>query len=438
MKLGRICVTADNGVMIGDVQSPKVQTLYNADKLCAEVDTYDFVIAAGLMDPLGDRTLIEVLYEYYGDKLADHVISGANIGPRYGKSAVTSGIHLFGKVENGEAEKVWDDDRVNEWIDNPRFYTSQAITRAMVDYLHTRCSDERAQDIMNELKGKFYKAREEIYATMGRELEHAHRTSGRISMRGFRGSETINQFLNLLQMQNSIKTGRFVISGIGVDQGIKLSRYAYNTKFSELADGYFKVVLYGWMNRLRFPTKKNIVDFASDLTGYEHTTESVAKQMHNSRSEFVRKSFSEAKRMNEAIKEDGLFNNEDSINYVMAQVKLIDAIREAIPGSAIIEVSNSTMGFAFKTGTDVDTIVKVLAEKAEEYMPNMFFNMQVYEKPPKLSIDLMDKSTDILVRKENAVKAAKEQAENRKSKRKFTSTDIADAVESAEESENDG
>ena len=79
MKIGRIGICA-TGVIVGDVQSPEFITVSNSQELFNEVDKYDFVVVAGLMNTVfGEDRMIKLFMEEYGDDVATKVISGANV-----------------------------------------------------------------------------------------------------------------------------------------------------------------------------------------------------------------------------------------------------------------------------------------------------------------------------------------------------------------------
>lgn len=391
MKIGRIGICA-TGVIVGDVRSPEFTVVNNPQELFTEVDKYDFVVVAGLMNTVfGEDKMIKLFMEEYGDDVTTKVISGANVSINDSED-IDNTTHLFGEIKDNKAD-VWSEDRVNEWDRTLRFKCSRTVTESIVDYIKTSCSDTREAEIKKSIEDSLSKIHDSVVREMDNELKDASEVIEKVNRFGFRASSTMEKFYNMLKLKASMESGKSVYAGLGGDQGLKLRRYDNGYKFAELAEGYYKINLCGFMNRLRFENHETIEEFASRVLGREVTD--AFQQMFNTRSPLYRKSTELKAKLYGAIKREGLFKNPVSIAYMEAEIDMINYVKDKIDGAAIIEVGPSGMMFAFPNEVPVETAMGVLEYAADEFMANMFYEFQVFENNRRVKVTMTDRTLDV-------------------------------------------
>ena len=394
MKIGRIGICA-TGVIVGDVQSPEFITVSNSQELFNEVDKYDFVVVAGLMNTVfGEDRMIKLFMEEYGDDVATKVISGANVSINDNED-IDNTSHLFGEIKDGKAT-VWSDERMSEWDRTIRFKCSRTVTESIVDYIKTSCSDAREAEIKKSIEESLTKIRNVVIKDMDAELDNASEVIEKITRFGFRASSTMDKFCNMLRLKASMESGKSVYAGLGGDQGLKLRRYDNGYKFAELAEGYYKINLCGFMNRLRFENHETIEEFANRVLGRE--VKDAFQQLFNTRSPLYRKSLEMKAKLYSSIKREGLFKNPVSIAYMEAEISMIDFVKDKIDGAAIIEVGPGGMMFAFPNEVPVEKAMETLEAAADEFMKNMFYEFQVFENNRRVKVTMTNRTLSVAER----------------------------------------
>lgn len=384
MRFGRMGLEDNGEVIIGDVTSTDFKRIKTVRELRAEIDTYDLVVCAGVMNRIfnGQRTIDFLLDNYIHPE--EKVITSLNVRYYSEINRLTGYKHIF--YNAGGSLSVWDTESIEDWTTGYAYKISKTVMLALIDFVKTSCSEDRYQELMRNAKGELKQSMNYMSSLIGKQITSSDEVKKLYKGKQLKEhTDVFKAYKRAAYWERNISMGEILCAGASPDGGIRVSREDSGNIFAGVEDNkYYVINIYGYHNRVRFDRNfESLASYIKSLCGVE-TAEPLKFIMEECNQDFRVKSdrlWGALTRQNRSLKNiDG-----SRAKYIDAQCNIIKYIKESIEASYIYDISTESMSFAFRNSIEMKDAIRVVCEAAMIYMPNIFENLSIDHKSRRVN-----------------------------------------------------